>query len=171
MQNTHVKKHGFTIVELLIAIVVVAILAAISIAAYTNVQNRAHNSAVQSDLRNIATKFELYKAEFGRYPESFDDLSKLGLTVSKPAYEVSQGIHYSPPVYNVLYCRSAYSTQFGLIARAKSGDVFQITHDSPAGVFSGGIPASATALCDSVGIEGALDAQRIWLYYANAWRI
>ena len=41
---------GFTIVELLIVIVVIAILATISIVAYNGIQNMAHDSVVQSDL-------------------------------------------------------------------------------------------------------------------------
>ena len=36
------KKSGFTIVELLIVVVVIAILAAISIVAYAGIQNRAN---------------------------------------------------------------------------------------------------------------------------------
>ena len=41
---------GFTIVELLIVIVVIAILATISVIAYNGLQNSAHDSVVQSDL-------------------------------------------------------------------------------------------------------------------------
>lgn len=47
---------GFTIVELLIVVVVIAILASITVVAYSGVQNSAHDSAVQSDLRQLAQK-------------------------------------------------------------------------------------------------------------------
>jgi len=40
------KQSGFTIVELLIVVVVIAILAAITIVAYNGIQNRAKSSAV-----------------------------------------------------------------------------------------------------------------------------
>ncbi|MGV9002186.1 MAG: type II secretion system protein [Candidatus Saccharimonadaceae bacterium] len=46
-------KKGFTIVELLIVIVVIAILAAITIVSYTGVQNRARAVAITSGIRNI----------------------------------------------------------------------------------------------------------------------
>lgn len=68
--------------ELLIVIVVIAILATISVVAYNGIQNRAHNSAVQSDLKNIATKIEMYYAEQGIYP-STATLETLGLSATK----------------------------------------------------------------------------------------
>ena len=40
------KRSGFTIVELLIVVVVIAILASISVVAYTGIQQRAKNSAI-----------------------------------------------------------------------------------------------------------------------------
>lgn len=43
MVNIH-RREGFTIVELLIVIVVIAILAAISIVSYTGIQQRANNT-------------------------------------------------------------------------------------------------------------------------------
>lgn len=62
------SRSGFTIVELLIVIVVIAILAAITIVAYNGVQTRARDSARTSDVRAIQKALELYKAEHGRYP-------------------------------------------------------------------------------------------------------
>jgi prepilin-type N-terminal cleavage/methylation domain-containing protein len=62
------KSRGFTIVELLIVIVVIAILAAISIVAYNGVQDRATKSRRISDMSTIVKALELYKAEKGYYP-------------------------------------------------------------------------------------------------------
>jgi prepilin-type N-terminal cleavage/methylation domain-containing protein len=49
---TRFRHHGFTIVELLIVIVVIAILAAITIVAFNGVQQRARDSQRMSDLSN-----------------------------------------------------------------------------------------------------------------------
>tara|TARA_Y100000114_G_scaffold154697_1_gene177249 strand:+ start:648 stop:1286 length:639 start_codon:yes stop_codon:yes gene_type:complete len=68
MRKWAAKQTGFTIVELLIVIVVIAILAAITIVAYTGIQARAQDSAMQTALRNITTKLEAYKALNGVYP-------------------------------------------------------------------------------------------------------
>lgn len=47
------RLRGFTIVELLIVIVVIAILAAITVVAYTGVQQQAIDSKAQSDLSTL----------------------------------------------------------------------------------------------------------------------
>jgi prepilin-type N-terminal cleavage/methylation domain-containing protein len=44
------KQKGFTIVELLIVVVVIAILAAITIVSYNGIQNRAQQSKIASDI-------------------------------------------------------------------------------------------------------------------------
>jgi len=62
------KEQGFTLVELLIVIVVIAILAAITIVAYGNVTAKAHDSGYQSDASNIVSYIEAYNADMGSYP-------------------------------------------------------------------------------------------------------
>lgn len=62
------KARGFTIVELLIVIVVIAILAAISIVAFNGVQERGRDSRRVADMNSIAKALEVYKAQMGRYP-------------------------------------------------------------------------------------------------------
>lgn len=66
MRNTH-KQPGFTLVELLIVIVVIAILATISIVAYNGVQDRARTSSGQQLASEIAKKAEIYNTLIGRY--------------------------------------------------------------------------------------------------------
>lgn len=63
------KKSGFTIVELLIVIVVIAILAAISIVAYNGIQQRANNVAAINEAVTWRKLFEVYKATYGASPD------------------------------------------------------------------------------------------------------
>jgi prepilin-type N-terminal cleavage/methylation domain-containing protein len=72
------KQRGFTIVELLIVIVVIAILAAITIVAYNGIQGRAKVAAMQSNLQQAAKKLETYKVTNNDlYPP---DLATAGIT-------------------------------------------------------------------------------------------
>jgi len=57
---------GFTIVELLIVIVVIAILASISVVAYNGIQQRSRAVAAESDIKNIDKAFRLLAIEQGR---------------------------------------------------------------------------------------------------------
>lgn len=67
------KRHGFTIVELLIVIVVIGILAAISIVAYNGIQARASMPTKETAMSNVHKLFELHRIEHGAYPDLFDD--------------------------------------------------------------------------------------------------
>ena len=59
MVNLRYKHAGFTIVELLIVIVIIAILAAISIVAYNGIQERARVSRANSDLSTLVKAIQV----------------------------------------------------------------------------------------------------------------
>lgn len=59
------KRDGFTIVELLVVIVVISILAAITIVAYSGMQQRARNVARLQAAANIYKQLELYTHQTG----------------------------------------------------------------------------------------------------------
>jgi prepilin-type N-terminal cleavage/methylation domain-containing protein len=63
-----IRSKGFTIVELLIVIVVIAILAAISIVVYSGIQARARESADQAVVSRYIKAFKLMKADLGNLP-------------------------------------------------------------------------------------------------------
>lgn len=66
---------GFTIVELVIVIVVIAILSTISIVAYGNMRNQADSSRVQASLVQAVKKIQLYYADNAdTYPQSLSDI-------------------------------------------------------------------------------------------------
>lgn len=121
MSVTAKKQKGFTIVELLIVIVVIAILATISVVAYNGVQDRAHDTAVKSDLSNFAKKIMLYHAEEGSYPPGNGSSATAGvgnLALSRGSYDTD--------VYNFYYCTGIVSSNpaFSVGAVSKSGTKF-----------------------------------------------
>lgn len=96
------KAYGFTIIELLIVIIVIAILATISIVAYNGIQNSAAEVALKSDLRNAATQLGIAYAESGVYPDSDAALAK------------SAGTRYQYDSDGATYCLSATSNRSGV---------------------------------------------------------
>ena len=63
LKRSRPYSRAFTIVELLIVIVVIAILAAITIVAYTGIQDRAESSAMQSNFSQAAKSLEAERAK------------------------------------------------------------------------------------------------------------
>ena len=75
LTNIKAKNQGFTIVELLIVVVVIAILAAITIVSYNGITNRANASASAATAGTWQKKLELYNSETSSYPTTKANLS------------------------------------------------------------------------------------------------
>lgn len=72
MKHTKSPASAFTIVELLIVVVVIAILAAITIVSYNGITSQAKDSAIKASLSQAKTKLEIYKVKHGVYPATGD---------------------------------------------------------------------------------------------------
>lgn len=66
-------RRGFTIVELLIVIVILATLTTVIIVAYNGITRQAMSAAAKSDLRNVDTAMQLERQETGSYPTALPD--------------------------------------------------------------------------------------------------
>lgn len=65
-------KQGFTIVELLITIVVISILSVIVTLVFFNIQTRAEETKLKSDLTQASKQLVLWRVDIGTYPSAAD---------------------------------------------------------------------------------------------------
>lgn len=166
--------EGFTIVELLIVVVVIAILAAITIVSYSGITARANDSAVQTDLANMSKTIMIATTDSGVYPTDETSLSAMKLRISKGSY----GNHLvaSGQLYNALYCSTTTSYQpagFAFVAASKSGAVY--VYKSTSGSVTSYPKTSWTSgwgtICpDALGVAAGNSNVGIWLYENSIWK-
>lgn len=157
------RHNGFTIVELLIVVVVIAILAALSIVSYTGITKRAAESKRATDFSQYRKKIESAKVTSGTetYPSGLVDTG-----ITQPS---DGGVTYGATSGGKGYCLDV-SEDYGLTA-------YFITHESPEpqpgfcgtmdglvawwplngstrDVTSNGNDGQATGLIDAPGVQG-----------------
>jgi len=82
------NQRGFTLIELMIVVAIIAILAGILIPNFTHARAQAQTAACEANLREIATAFELYYADNQQYPAA------AGATNVTPAALALNGVNY-----------------------------------------------------------------------------
>lgn len=127
------NRSGFTIVELLIVIVMIAILATISIVTYNGIQSRAEAAKVAVDLGTVNDAIQIYYAEKGVYP-----------TTSGQWYGYSGGVQttnyvpgLTPSYIDSLPQPKNKSPAFEYIYNSNGTDYKLIAHDGGGGTSPG----------------------------------
>lgn len=145
MSALRYRQSAFTLIELLIVIVVIAILAAVSIVAYNGIQSRARSSEASAALAQAKKKLELYKVNAGNYPPT-GSLADAGVTNGSVGYQyTSDGTTYciTGTAGNVSY-RASHTTSPapGGCAGHGQGGVAAITNFAVDPSFEGGLLVS-----------------------------
>jgi general secretion pathway protein G len=64
------NKKGFTLIEILVAATIIAVLSVVGTASYISVNKRARDSKRRSDLEQVRSALEMYRTDNGFYPGS-----------------------------------------------------------------------------------------------------
>lgn len=67
-------RSGFTLVELLVVMSIIALLLTIAVPRYLNSVERSKEAVLQSDLRTMREAIDKYYGDHAKYPSSLDDL-------------------------------------------------------------------------------------------------
>jgi len=76
------KTRGFSLIELMIVTVIVALLAGLALPQFDAVRERAYDNATLADLNSTVDEIERYFSEHFVYPSSEDDLFAEGFAPS-----------------------------------------------------------------------------------------
>jgi type II secretion system protein G len=61
---------GFTLIELLVVVAIIGVLSALLMTNFVGIRQRARDGQRKSDLRQIQSVLELYRADVGAYPDT-----------------------------------------------------------------------------------------------------
>ena len=87
------KNRGFTLVEIMIVVVIIALLVAIAIPAFERARRNSHISAMVNDMRNLEHGADQYYIEAGKSAVPIKKLVGQTNYVKKVKFNVS---HYEP---------------------------------------------------------------------------
>jgi type II secretion system protein G len=125
-------ERGFTLIELMIVVAIIAILAGILIPNFVNARSQAQTAACESNLRAIATALELYYADNQIYPTA------AGAAV-QPSLFTANGVAYLNNTPKDPAAQTATATYALTTTQA-----------------TGGGPASYTIVCPGVHVGSTL---------------
>jgi len=130
------NKLGFTLVELMVVAIIVAILAAVAIPMMSGNKTKAIATEAQAGLGSLRTAFQIYKAENGTWPTFLNNV-QFSATVTNLTVKFGdlQGKYFKDDGYKFL---SVNTTNYTLQATGYAGDSSNIVVTlTDAGVWGG----------------------------------
>src|SRR6266404_2712940 len=112
------SEKGFTLVELLIVVAIIGILSTLLTANFIGVRQRSRDATRKSNLRQIQSGLELYRADQGSYPTHNLANCDSGTSLKSPDCSTSTYMQKVPvdPTSGTSYTYSSNGTTYTVIA-------------------------------------------------------
>ena len=120
-RSTQRSQRGFTLIELMMVVAIVAILLAVALPAYQNQMIRGHRAAAKSEMLDIANRQQQFLLANRSYAATVGELN-----YTLPA-EVAA--HYTPAIALPVGAAPSYSMTFTAIGRQASDGPLTITSE------------------------------------------
>jgi len=151
------QEEGFTLIELMVVVLIIAVLLAIAIPTFLGSQNKAKDRSAQSSLRNTLTAAKTIYTDGADYTKATAS-SNAALLAAEPSLSYAVAATASTGPKNV--STSATTNVFYAAAKSDSGTCYYIKDDlSSTG--SGTTYASGTGTCNGTTAAG--------LTYSASW--
>jgi len=129
------KGFAFTLVELLIVIVIIAVLAAIALPKFMDSGQRSKEASLKGDLKLLRNAVELFHTDTGAYPAAVTDLADIaapaaGKDPQGNSYSINGPDWHGPyvrvvpndPISGAAFTYSTTSPTVGNVTSSASGD-------------------------------------------------
>lgn len=152
------RQGGFTLIELMVVVMIIAILVGIAIPAFLGARKKASNTAVKSNLRNaLATAQTLY-TDNQAYAATADQIAAMGDEEPSLTFQDDTTASADPKTINVLTKESTVGNgldQIVFAAKSKSGECYYLRHINDADNAGAGtyVNSSKTDACTATAGE------------------
>lgn len=123
------RDEGFTLIELMVVVMIIAVLIAIAIPSFLGFRKSAQDRSAQSEVRNVLLAEKAYWLDNSDYTQTISDIT---------AFEPNAVMHASAPATGVVAdLRSGNADIVCLTRTADSANTFSIWESSSGGTYYG----------------------------------
>ena len=122
------KDEGFTLIELMVVVMIIAVLIAIAIPSFLGFRKSAQDRSAQSELRNVLLSEKAFWLDNGAYTQTAADIT---------AFEPNANMNADPAIGVYADLNGADTDIVCLTRTAESGNTFSLWESASGGTFYG----------------------------------